>query len=134
MGRMQRFKSQIGTSGGEQMMDCLFCKIVEGTIPSTKIYDDPEILGFKDINPAAPVHYLFVPKEHFPSLVELPMEKMEVVSKLYKAITQVAKKEGLTEKGYRTIINVGKHGGQVVYHLHVHLLGGRPLGGLVAGA
>ncbi len=114
------------------MADCLFCKIIEGQIPSAKVYEDEDLLGFKDIAPQAPVHILFIPKKHFASLDDLPAQQSAVMSKIFTALTQVAREQGLSKDGYRALINVGKHGGQVVHHLHVHLIGGRHLGPLVS--
>jgi len=128
MGRTEWVKSHFGT-GGHDMSDCLFCKIVEGKVPCSKVYEDDEVLAFKDINPQAPIHYLFISKEHFSSLVDVKSENMVIISKIFSALTHVANKEGLSGEGYRIVINVGKNGGQIVYHLHVHLMGGRPLGG-----
>lgn len=110
------------------MNDCLFCKIIKGDIPSTKVYEDEEILAFRDINPVAPVHVLIIPKKHITSLVELKPEDEAVVGKIYTAINKIAKQEGILEKGFRVIVNCGEDGGQEVKHLHFHLLGGKKLG------
>ena len=110
------------------MEDCIFCKIVKGEIPSTKVYEDEEILAFKDINPAAPIHILVIPKKHIKSLVELEKEDEILVGKIYTVINKIAEAQGVKEKGYRVIVNCGKDGGQEVGHLHFHLLAGKPLG------
>lgn len=110
------------------MEDCLFCKIIKGEIPSTKVYEDEEILAFKDINPAAPIHILVIPKKHIKSLVELEKEDEILVGKIYTVINKIAEAQGVKEKGYRVIVNCGKDGGQEVGHLHFHLLAGKSLG------
>lgn len=110
------------------MEDCIFCKIIKGEIPSNKVYEDDEILAFKDINPAAPIHILVIPKKHIKSLVELEKEDEILVGKIYTVINKIAEEQGVKEKGYRVIVNCGKDGGQEVGHLHFHLLAGKPLG------
>lgn len=109
-------------------MDCLFCKIAAGEIPSTKVYEDDEILAFRDIAPQAPVHILVIPKRHIGGVDELNAENSAVVSHIFAEIPGIAKTEGLTD-GYRVVSNVGEHGCQSVRHLHFHILGGRQLGG-----
>ena len=110
------------------MEDCVFCKIIKGEIPSDKVYEDEEILAFKDINPAAPIHILVIPKKHIPSLVELEQGDEEIIGKIYIVINKIAKEQGIDNKGFRVIVNCGKDGGQEVNHLHFHLLGGKQLG------
>ncbi len=110
------------------MEDCVFCKIIKGEIPSDKVYEDEEILAFKDINPAAPIHILVIPKKHIPSLVELEQGDEEIIGKIYRIINKIAKEQGIDNKGFRVIVNCGKDGGQEVNHLHFHLLGGKQLG------
>ena len=110
------------------MEDCIFCKIIKGEIPSDKVYEDEEILAFKDINPAAPIHILVIPKKHIPSLVELEQGDEEIIGKIYRIINKIAKEQGIDNKGFRVIVNCGKDGGQEVNHLHFHLLGGKQLG------
>lgn len=107
-------------------MDCIFCKIIAGEIPSTKVYEDDEILAFRDINPQAPVHILVIPKRHIGGVHEVNSENSAVVSKIFVKIAEIAKREGLTN-GYRVVSNVGEDGGQTVPHLHFHILGGRKL-------
>src|ERR1700722_15731960 len=114
-------------------MDCLFCKIVEGKIPSQKVYEDPEILGFKDITPQAPIHYLFIPKKHYQSLVEVPASEVGVLGKIFGAIKNVSEKEGFAQSGFRTVINTNPEGGQSVYHVHVHVLAKKQMGPLMTG-
>ncbi len=103
-------------------MDCLFCKIVAGQLPATKIFENEKILGFKDIQPKADVHYLFVTKEHFHSLADIPAEKMSIMTDLFLAVKDVTEKDNLVNQGYKTVIHTGAGGGQIVFHLHVHLL------------
>lgn len=110
------------------MEDCLFCKIIKGEIPCNKVYEDEEILAFHDINPAAPIHILVIPKKHITSLAHLEKEDETIVGKIYTVINEIAQKNGFKEEGYRVIVNCGKNGGQEVMHLHFHLLAGKPLG------
>lgn len=110
------------------MDNCIFCKIIKGEIPSSKVYEDEEILAFKDINPAAPIHILVIPKKHITSLAEMENRDEIIISKIYKIINEIAEKQGVKEKGYRVIVNCGKDGGQEVGHLHFHLLAGKQLG------
>ncbi len=108
------------------MMDCIFCKIVAGQIPATVVYEDDQVLAFRDINPVAPVHVLVIPKRHIVSLQETQTGDEELLGALLAAARQVAQTEGLT-CGYRVSTNIGDDGGQVVKHLHFHVIGGRPL-------
>lgn len=107
-------------------MDCIFCKIIAGEIPSSKVYEDEHVLAFKDINPQAPVHVLVIPKTHIESVDKLDATNADIAAKVLAAVPAVARKSGLTE-GYRVITNVGKHGCQSVFHLHFHVLGGKQL-------
>ena len=107
-------------------MDCLFCKIIEGSIPSEKVYETEDIYAFRDINPMAPVHVLIVPKTHIPSMDGVTAENSEAVARIFEAIPKIAEAEGLTN-GYRVISNCGNDACQTVKHLHFHLLGGRKL-------
>lgn len=107
-------------------MDCLFCKIVAGEIPSTKVYEDELVLAFRDITPKAPTHILVIPKKHIASAAEITPENSGVVSHIFEVIAELAKQEGL-EEGFRVVSNCGEHGGQSVHHLHFHLLGGQQL-------
>lgn len=110
------------------MEDCIFCKIIAKQIPSNIVYEDEQIIAFRDIHPAAPVHVLVIPKKHIASLIELTKEDEAIVGKIYTVINQIAEKEGLKDKGFRVIVNCGEDGGQEVKHLHFHLLGGKKLG------
>lgn len=107
-------------------MDCLFCKIISGEIPSEKVYEDDQVLGFKDVNPTSPIHLLFIPKVHFANLSE-SQGKEEALLDVFKAIRTYVDQEGLDKTGYRLVINAGEHGQQTVEHLHVHLLAGKQL-------
>lgn len=108
--------------------DCIFCKIIKGDIPSSKVYEDEEILAFNDINPAVPIHVLVIPKKHIQSLADMQEGDEKIISKIYKVMNEIAEKQGFKEKGYRVIVNCGKDGGQEVGHLHFHLLAGKQLG------
>ena len=110
------------------MEDCLFCKIVKGEVPSTKVYEDDEILAFKDINPMAPVHILVIPKKHYNDISEITEENAEIIAKIHLAINKIAKEQEIADKGYRIINNCKEDAGQEVKHLHFHLLGGKKLG------
>jgi histidine triad (HIT) family protein len=109
-----------------QQADCLFCKIVAGEIPSDKVLETDDVLAFRDINPGAPTHVLVIPKRHVASVHELERSDAEEVASLFDAIKQVAEQEGVRD-GYRVVTNVGADAGQSVFHLHLHVLGGRPL-------
>lgn len=107
-------------------MDCLFCKIIAGDIPSNKAYEDDKVLAFYDIAPQAPVHILIIPKEHITSAAEITAENSAVVAHIFEVIGRLAAELKL-EDGFRVVSNVGKHGAQTVKHLHFHLLGGKQL-------
>lgn len=106
------------------MADCIFCGIVEGSIPSEKVYEDDHVVAFRDINPVAPVHVLIIPKKHISSLLDVE-EEPELMGKILATASKLAKELGLSEKGCRLVNNCGQHGFQTVYHIHFHLLGGR---------
>lgn len=108
------------------MSDCIFCKIVAGQIPSNKVYEDDDVLAFHDIHPAAPVHFMIIPKVHVASLVECTDAHREILGKILLLAPKLAMEQGLGT-GFRTSINTGKGGGQEVFHLHVHVLGGNGL-------
>jgi histidine triad (HIT) family protein len=108
-------------------MDCIFCKIVTGEIPSDSVYEDEEIIAFRDINPQAPVHIIIIPRKHIASLSDLSQSDSALVGRMVMVANKLAKDEGIAEKGYRLVINCGKEGGQLVPHLHLHLVGGRKL-------
>ncbi len=105
---------------------CIFCKIVNGDIPSTKVYEDDSVYAFRDINPQAPTHILVIPKEHIPSVDAITAENSAVVAHIFEVIPAIAKAENLTN-GYRVVSNCGKDAGQTVEHLHFHILGGKTL-------
>lgn len=108
------------------MENCLFCKIVAGDIPSTKVYEDEKVLAFRDIAPMAPVHILLIPKEHIGSVDEITPENAEIVAHMFTVIPKIAAAEKL-ENGYRVVSNCGPDAGQTVHHLHLHILGGKVL-------
>ena len=108
------------------MNDCLFCRIIRGEVPSKKIYEDEHTFAFEDINPQAPTHVLIIPKEHIGGLKEASLEQAEIVGRCHLTAAHIARQRGI-EDGYRTVLNVGPGAGQSVFHLHVHLLGGRSL-------
>ena len=105
-------------------MNCLFCRIIAGEIPSSKVYEDEYVLAFRDIDPQAPTHILIIPKEHYDSVLDAPPE---AIGRLTEAAKTIAENEGLTENGFRLVINTGEEGGQSVKHLHFHILGGEQL-------
>ncbi len=108
------------------MADCIFCKIIAGEIPSTKVYEDDVCLAFRDIAPQAPTHILVIPKQHIASVAEITAENSGVVAHIFEKIAEIAKAEGLDE-GYRVVSNCGDAAGQTVHHLHFHILGGNAL-------
>ncbi len=107
---------------------CLFCRIARGEIPATALYDDALVVAFRDIAPMAPTHVLVIPKQHVTSLAHGTPEHEALFGRLMRVATDVARQEGITETGYRVVINTGADGGQSVPHLHLHVLGGRKLG------
>ena len=108
------------------MSDCLFCKIIAGSIPSTKVYEDETVFAFRDIAPQAPTHILVIPKAHIASVNDITAENSAVVAHIFEVIPQIAKAEGL-DGGYRVVSNCGADAGQTVRHLHFHILGGKAL-------
>jgi len=108
-------------------MDCIFCKIIAGEIPADIVYQDKEIIAFRDIKPKAPLHLIIIPRKHIPSLDQLKESDAALVGRMVAIANKLAKDEGVAEKGYRLAINCGTEGGQLVPHLHIHLLGGRQL-------
>ena len=108
------------------MSNCLFCKIITGDIPSSKVYEDDTVLAFRDIAPQAPTHILVIPKTHIGSVAEVSAENSAVVAHIFEVIAAIAKAEGL-ENGYRVVSNCGEDAGQTVHHLHFHILGGQKL-------
>ncbi len=105
--------------------NCIFCKIIAGQIPSKMVYEDEVCVAFNDISPQAPTHILVIPREHFDSLDKAEKSQKEVLGHLLLTCAEIARQSGFAEKGYRTVINTNDDGGQTVFHLHVHLLGGR---------
>jgi histidine triad (HIT) family protein len=107
------------------MASCLFCKMVAGEIQPDVVFETDRVLAFRDIRPQAPVHVLLIPKQHVPTLDDLPADDPGLASELFQAVKRIAEQEGLAETGYRTVINCRADAGQEVYHLHLHVLGGR---------
>lgn len=109
------------------MEDCIFCKIVNGEIPSKKVYEDDKVYAFYDIAPEAPIHFLVIPKEHIESANDLNDSNIDIVSHIFKVINKLVIELNISDKGYRIINNCGEDGGQTVKHIHFHVLGGRSL-------
>lgn len=112
-------------------MDCIFCKLANGDIPTNMVYEDDKVAAFRDMSPVTPVHILVVPKKHYASLEDVPMDEMDIIADIHRAIRKIADQEGFAENGYRIINNCGKDGGQEVTHIHYHLLAGKPLTKLI---
>ena len=110
------------------MEDCIFCKIIKKEIPSTIVYEDDSVIAFNDVNPAAPIHILVVPKKHIATLLDIEKEDNELIAHIYEVINQIAREKGFAENGYRVITNCGRDSGQEVMHIHFHVLGGKKLG------
>ena len=108
-------------------MDCVFCKIVAGEIPSELLYQDEELIAFRDINPAAPTHLLVISRKHIPSLLQLTEADIPLIGQMTRVANQLAREHSIAESGYRLVINCGADAGQAVPHLHMHLLGGRKM-------
>jgi histidine triad (HIT) family protein len=109
------------------LSNCIFCKIVNGEIPCSKVYEDDKVLAFKDINPGAPVHILVVPKQHIQSILDLDESNKYITVDIFDAINKIANMSGIDKDGFRVVANTGADGGQTVAHLHYHRLGGRSL-------
>ena len=107
------------------MEDCIFCKIINKEIPASIVFEDEKMIAFNDINPQAPIHILLIPREHFASINDIPEEKNSILSHLLLKARQIAQEKGIAEKGYRIVLNTEKDSGQEVFHIHLHLLGGR---------
>jgi histidine triad (HIT) family protein len=105
--------------------DCLFCRIVAGTVPAAKVHDDDLVVAFRDIAPRAPTHILVIPRDHIPSAGDLTEDDGPMLGRLFATVAELARSEGIADAGYRLVSNVGRWGGQTVDHLHIHLLGGR---------
>ena len=110
------------------MEDCIFCKIIKKEIPSTIVYEDDSVIAFNDVNPAAPIHILVVPKKHIATLFDVTEEDKELIAHIYEVINQIARERGFAENGFRVITNCGRDSGQEVMHIHFHVLGGKKLG------
>ena len=110
------------------MADCLFCSMAQGKIEVDKLYEDDLVFSIRDIHPRAPVHVMVIPKEHIATALDLTDGQGALLGRLFAAAAKVARQEGLDERGYRLAFNVGDHGGMTIPHLHLHMLGGRPLG------
>ena len=109
-------------------MSCLFCRIVNGEIPASKVYEDAEVLAFNDITPQAPLHVLVVPKRHIATTNDLAETDLALVGQLVRRAAAIAAEKGYADRGYRTVFNCNAEAGQTVFHIHLHLLAGRPLG------
>ena len=110
------------------MSECIFCKIIKGEIPSTNVYKDEQVSAFRDINPVAPTHILIVPNKHIDSVNMMIVDDEPLIGHLFTVAKQLAAQEGISEGGYRLVVNTGAEAGQTVFHIHLHLLGGKPLG------
>jgi histidine triad (HIT) family protein len=125
------FRGGAGRLGGADDMsdtDCIFCKIARGEIPAKKLYEDEDVIAFDDIRPAAPVHFLVIPRRHLATLDDIGAADAPLLGKMLVTAARLAREKGVSEAGYRQVINCRKAAGQVVYHLHLHILGGRDLG------
>ena len=110
------------------MADCIFCKIATGGIPVKRVYEDDDVLAFPDINPIAPVHIIIIPKIHYATTIDLADKAPDLCASMMKATVEVARKMNIDKSGFRLIINTNAHGGQEIFHVHIHLLGGEPIG------
>jgi len=110
------------------MSECIFCKIANGTIPSEGVFENDDVFAFKDIHPVAPTHIIVIPKKHYATLNDIPQNEIDILSRIYAAIQEVARKTKIAETGYRTIVNTNRLAGQEIFHVHFHILGGRALG------
>jgi len=108
-------------------MDCIFCKIVDGSIPGTIVFDNEKVLAFRDLNAQAPEHILIIPKKHIPTLSDFSTADAEIFGEMGQAAKEIAKSLGVTEKGYRVVVNCNDEGGQTVHHTHMHFLAGRQM-------
>ena len=113
------------------MDDCVFCEIIKGEIPSEKVYEDEDVIAFKDINPVTLIHILVIPKKHIATLLDVTEEDSHLISKIFVAINKIAKQIGIEENGFRIVANCGKDSGQEVMHIHFHLLAGQKMGSKV---
>lgn len=108
-------------------MECIFCRIAEKKLPSKILYEDQISLAFEDINPQAPVHVLVIPKKHISTVLELKKEDQELIGHLFLVASRIATEKGIAERGFRVVLNCNREAGQTVFHIHLHLLGGRPM-------
>jgi histidine triad (HIT) family protein len=108
-------------------MSCIFCKIINGEIPSSKVYEDDKVLAFNDINPVAPYHILVIPKKHYDSIIDIPEDEMDIISHIHNVINKIAIDKDFAKSGFRIINNCGDDGGQEVKHIHYHVLAGKKL-------
>lgn len=115
------------------MENCIFCKIINREIPSKIVYEDDKVIAFNDVNPAAPIHILVIPKKHIETLLDVTEEDSNLIAYIYKIINKIAVQEGFAEKGFRVITNCGKDSGQEVKHIHFHVLAGKKLGEKIVG-
>lgn len=115
------------------MDNCIFCKIINRDIPSTIVYEDEKVIAFNDVNPAAPIHILVVPKKHIETLLDVSEEDSSLIAHIYNVINKIAREKGFAEKGFRVIANCGKDSGQEIMHIHFHVLAGRTLGPKIVG-
>lgn len=109
-------------------MDCIFCKIAAGEIPAEKVYEDDHVLAFHDINPQAPLHVVIIPRRHIATINDIGEADIDLMGRLLQAAKAIAAQEGVAEDGYRLVVNVNRGGGQVVFHIHMHLMAKRPFG------
>jgi histidine triad (HIT) family protein len=109
------------------MSDCIFCRIVRGEIPCSKVLETDKILAFNDIHPVAPVHVLIIPKEHIATFNDVKEDRKDILEEMYRAAQKIAREKGIADKGYRVAVNVNPDGGQIIFHLHMHVFGGRKL-------
>ena len=115
------------SEGGVKVQDCIFCKIINKEIPGTPVYEDDLVYAFNDINPLAPVHILIIPKKHIPTILDISEEDNGLIEHIHRVAVKLAKEKGIADSGFRIVGNCNKDGGQVVFHLHFHLIGGKML-------
>ncbi len=108
-------------------MSCLFCRIINKEIPSKTVYEDEDILAFEDLNPQAPIHILVIPKKHISTSLDIGDGDNELIGRMFRAANRIAKEKGIAERGFRTVMNCNREAGQTVFHIHLHLLGGRAM-------
>ena len=130
--RLENRRSTVCQMKGIPMPDCLFCKIISGEIPGDFIYEDDEIVAFRDLNPAAPFHALIVPRRHIATINDASEENAALLGRMFVAAADIAREQGFDQSGYRLITNCNKDGGQVVFHIHMHILAGKRMGRLIA--